>query len=112
MAKARYITVVATNCADIKDEERFNEWYNNNHVPILMKYEGNVKTTRYKVNGEAPNGGCYLAIYEFDSAEARAGQQGSPAFQEAMAEMQQSWPNGGVEIKWMGNYDPIKAWER
>jgi hypothetical protein len=111
MAKGRYISVVATNCSTA-DDKRFNEWYNANHIPILMKYPGVKKVTRYKVQGEAPNGGCYLAIYEYDSAEARAGQNTSDAFKEAMAEMQQSWPNGGVEIKWMGAYDPIKTWEQ
>ncbi len=112
MAKGRYITVVATACVSAADEQRFNEWYNNNHVPILMKNKDIKKVTRYKVNGEAPNGGTYLAIYEYDSAEARAAEHDKPAFQEAMAEMQQSWPQGGVDIKWMGTYDPIKAWER
>ena len=111
MAKARYLTVVATDCA-AADEKKFNEWYDQNHIPILMKYEGVKKVTRYKVNGDAPNGGRYLAIYEFDTAASRAAQMGSPAFQEAMAEMQQSWPKGGVNIKWMGNYDPIQTFDR
>ena len=109
MVKSRYINIVATDCgADVED--RFNTWYDENHVPLLMKYPGIKKVTRYKVRGDAPAGARYIAVYEYDSPEAMAGLQESDAFKEAMAEMQESWPQGGIEIKWAGVYEPLKTW--
>ena len=39
MAKARYLNIVGTECV-AKDEAKFNKWYNEVHIPMLLKYKG------------------------------------------------------------------------
>jgi hypothetical protein len=56
-------------------EDEFNEWYNNEHVPALMKLDGFVGARRFKLadgvprNGSpaAPSGQEYLVIYELEA---------------------------------------------
>lgn len=105
------INVVATECKPEIDK-KFNDWYNDVHVPLLMKYPGIKKTTRYRLAGEP--GACpqYLAIYEYESKEAMAAQPQSPEFAAAIAEMQETWKDGGFDIRWAGAYEPIKSWEQ
>ena len=111
MPEGMLLNIVATECKpDI--EEKFNQWYNDIHIPLLLKYEGVKKVTRYKLQGDNPDQAKYLAFYEYASPEALAGMPGSDAFKAAMEEMQESWPDGGIDIKWTAVYEPIKTWER
>ena len=105
------LNIVATEC---KPEEavRFNNWYNDVHIPLLMKYPGITKVTRYRLQGESKGAASYLACYEFNTMEDVAGLQQSNEFKAAMAEMQQSWPDGGFDIQWAAVYEPVKTWAR
>ncbi len=105
------LQIVATEC-EPGCEERFNQWYNDVHVPMLFKYPGLKKVTRYRIQGEPGDQAKYLALYEFKSPEALAGMQASEEFKAAMAEMQQSWPSGGFGIKYAVVYEALKTWER
>ncbi len=111
MPKTPILNIIATDCPADK-EAAFNKWYNEVHIPLLMKYKGITRVARYKLMGDAPDQARYLACYEFEDAVALEGLQPSPEFAAAMAEMQQSWPEGGVEIKWMANYEHLKTWQR
>ncbi len=60
------LTVKTTITAD--REKAFNEWYNHEHIPDLLKYKGAVSARRYKtIIGEDKF--QYLALYEFESEE-------------------------------------------
>jgi hypothetical protein len=60
-------------------EDEFNEWYDNQHVPDLMKLPGFVRASRYKLaegvdtptgpnaSPAAPNGQRYVVIYEIEA---------------------------------------------
>lgn len=52
-----------------KDKEAaFNEWYNNEHLPQVLRYNGAVSGRRYKkIMGEDKYD--YMAVYEFASEE-------------------------------------------
>ena len=108
---AQLLNIVATECSP-EEEVRFNNWYNDVHVPMLMKYSGITGVTRYRLKGEAKGAATYLACYEFNSMEDIEGLQKSDEFKAAMEEMQQSWPQGGIEIKWAAVYEPLKKWAR
>jgi hypothetical protein len=91
---AKYLFIVAMDVA--KDKEAlFNEVYDTEHVPLLMKVPGVRNVTRWKTEPAAFNIGgerkvldgggqaSYLAIYELDSPDvllskewAAAGEQG------------------------------------
>ena len=109
MATGRYMNIVATDCnADCED--RFNEWYNNVHM--MLKYPGLKKATRYKVMGDPVNGARYVGVYEYDTQESMTGISDSDEFKAAIQEMQESWAEGGFDIKWMANFEPIQTWEK
>jgi uncharacterized protein (TIGR02118 family) len=111
MAKAKILNIVATECPPEMDA-RFNKWYNEVHIPMLMKYKGIRKVTRYKTV-EAPGAKPkYLAVYEYDSQEALSGQFASPAFQAVREEMEQTRKTLTFELKWALSCEPIKTWEQ
>lgn len=65
MATALF-TVKATITPD--REKAFNEWYNQEHVPDVLRYKGVVGARRYKAT--VPEDRFqYLAVYEFASEE-------------------------------------------
>lgn len=65
MAIAIFV-VKATITAD--QEDAFNDWYNNEHAPQLLQYNGAVSARRYKqIMGDEK--WQYVAVYEFASQE-------------------------------------------
>ena len=58
------------------EEEAFNRWYDNDHIPQVMSYPGTVSARRYKTllsNDQYQ----YMALYELDSEETFAAFQKS-----------------------------------
>jgi hypothetical protein len=109
MAKNRVINIVATVCDPKKDAE-FNKWYNEVHIPMLLKFKGLKKVTRFGIIDDKAPQAKYLAVYEYDTVEAMNAMPQSQEFKDAIAEMQQSWPGNSMEIKWAAAYAPIKTW--
>ena len=107
----KILQIVATEC-DPAVEDRFNQWYNGVHVPLLFKYPGMTNVARYKIQGDPQGQQTYLAMYEFESAESMAAMPSSDEFKAAMAEMQESWPSGGIDIKYNTTYETLKTWHR
>jgi hypothetical protein len=110
MAKGLILNIVATECS-AENETRFDKWYNEVHIPMLLKYKGLKKVGRYRLVGEVEGQAKYLAIYGYETKEAMDGFDKSPEFGAAMEEMQGSWKDGEITIKWMAAYEPIKIWE-
>ncbi len=110
MAKMRILNIVATECA--KNEAKFNKWYNEVHIPLLFKYTGLKKVTRYQLMREGQGQAKYLAIYEYDDKDAIDAFPKSPEFKAAIDEMNVTWKDNMFDIKWAANYEPIKTWER
>ena len=114
MSEAMIMTIVATECSPEKEAE-FNKWYNEVHVPLIFKFKGNKKVTRYRLvdtMGEDKGQVKYLACYEYESPEALDAFAKSPELAAAMAEMEETWKDGGFEIKWRAVYEPLKVWKR
>jgi uncharacterized protein (TIGR02118 family) len=105
------IYLVASQCHP-EDEEKFNTWYNEIHIPLLLKFGGIKKATRYKIVNEAEEYPKYLAIYEFKSQKAYEAYTTSPERAAAMEDLEETWEERGFEIKWRVCYEPIKTWER
>lgn len=110
MAKTRILNIVATECV-AKNDLEFNKWYNEVHIPLLMKYKGIKKVTRYKILDEKAKKPKYIAIYEFDTKKDLDGLPASPEFKAAIEEMQSTWKGETVEIKWAVSCEPLKTWE-
>jgi hypothetical protein len=84
---ARYAFVVLTNPAAQREAE-FNEWYDQKHVPDVLRVPGMVAAQRFRVVADQSNlPQRYLAIYEMetddpikvlDELKARAGTDAMP----------------------------------
>ena len=51
-------------------EEKFNKWYNETHIPMLLKSGQIENVTRYRRIGDDKTFPKYLTIYEFEDLEA------------------------------------------
>ncbi len=111
MAKTRILNIIATECVP-KNDIKFNKWYNEVHIPMLLKYKGIKKVTRYKIIDEKAEKPGYIAVYEFDSKESLAEMPNSAEFKAAIEEMQNTWKNEMFDIKWAISCEPLKTWER
>jgi len=60
---AKYLYVVRMD-VEPESEKQFNEWYNEEHVPALLKVPGVRGASRYASLEGTPR---YVAIYELDS---------------------------------------------
>ena len=70
--KVNYLFIVRVD-VDPKDEERFNEWYNTEHIPTMLKVSGVLGAHRYSsLDGSSPK---YTAIYEWERADIRSSQE-------------------------------------
>lgn len=106
------IFVVGTVCAP-DQEERFNRWYDETHIPMLMKSQLLRAVTRYRLAPSASgNYARYLAVYEFDSVQDFEAWLSSDEMKAARKEMSDTWGEEGFDIKWRVPYESIKTWRR
>jgi hypothetical protein len=64
---AKYLYVVRMD-VDPEKEKQFNEWYNEEHIPALLKVSGVRGACRYASLEGTPK---YIAIYELDEPMVR-----------------------------------------
>ncbi|MFC2006117.1 DUF4286 family protein [Chloroflexota bacterium] len=93
-------------------EEKFNAWYNETHIPMLLNFKGLRSAARYRRIGDDEQFPGYLAIYEFDDAKDFEEYNRSPELEAVREEMKVSWPTEpkGYESKWRVQYELIKSW--
>lgn len=63
---AKYLFLVECNCKDAAQEGAFNTWYNEVHVPDIMKLPGVISAKRWEDIEPAAETGKYLAMYEIE----------------------------------------------
>ncbi len=110
MQKKQMINIVASDCRP-EDEYKFNSWYDEVHIPFLLKFDGLLSVSRYKLAGDIKGQARYLAVYEFDSEEAVERFSTSPEIAAARAEMKQTWGEKGIDIKWWAPYELLRRWQ-
>jgi hypothetical protein len=108
MADRPVINIVGTTCQPA-DEAKFNRWYNEVHIPMLLKYKKLLGVTRYKVAEEDPNHPRYIAIYKYARRKDLEDMAKSPAFEAAVKEMRESWGQK-IEVTSRVVYEVIKEW--
>ncbi len=66
----KYVFVVMTNPTDGQEAE-YNRWYDNQHLPDVLKVEGFVAAQRFKLatadGGEPKGPHRYMALYEAET---------------------------------------------
>lgn len=111
MATTPIINIIATQCRP-EVEEKFNRWYDEIHIPLLLKFKGIKEVTRYKIINETEEYPTYLTVYEFESQKTYEAFTTSLEYAAVREEMGETWKEGGFEIKWRVQYEPLKTWKR
>lgn len=65
---ARYRLMVFTNPVEGQEDE-FNDWYTNQHLPDLLKVPGVVSAERWGMRPGGAFGWRYIAIYELETED-------------------------------------------
>ena len=91
-------------------EEQFNKWYNESHVPLVLKCKGVRGATRYRLmhgDGEQPT---HVAKYLFEDRDAFEEylSNSEPAHR---AERKEMWPDEIFDVKWRAAFEVIENWE-
>lgn len=111
--------IVGTQCKPGVDEDKFNKWYDEVHVPMLLEGNHVKKVTRNKIaekeyhvantTHECPK---YLTIYEFENLAAFEAWMSSPDREVAGEDKLTTWgEGGGYEVFWATRYDTMQTWE-
>jgi len=113
------ILIVGLRCRP-DQEEKFNQWYNERHIPDLLKFKGVRRVTRYKTlthfktrdgypDVQYPS---YLAIYEFENQQTLEAFEASPELAEAAREARETWADDSYERMWWLRFKALKTWEQ
>ena len=105
------IHVVGVNGPARVKAAEFNEWYDNTHVPWLMKTQTIAESLRYQImqpNKEYPT---YLAVYYFTNQQKYEIFLDHPERVAAVKELNEHWPNG-IGGMWRVQYRMTKRWEK
>ena len=108
MAKKPVLNIVTTQCKP-EEEERFNKWYNEVHVPMLLKFGRIRHAGRYKVISEKTALPRYIALYWFPSYQDFEEFEKSPELAAAIKEMIESWGRR-IDTLTRVQYEIIKEW--
>jgi len=106
-----FINIVGTRCHP-DDEAKFNKWYDEVHIPLLLKFKGLKKVTRFKAAYEPKEYPKYLTIYEFNTKADYEGYQKSPELAAARAEMAETWKARPFEMTWRVQFESLKTWKK
>jgi len=56
-------------------ETEYNDWYDTQHMPDVLKVPGFIAAQRFRLQGDGPGGCRYMAIYEIESDDIAAAMQ-------------------------------------
>ncbi len=107
MAKPRFIYQVMIKCAPGVDGE-FNKWYNEVHMPLVMKGGMMKAATRYKVTDVVKTDAVkYMTVCEFDDRATFEKWQASDIL--AAAKVNREQVMAGKDVVWTSRafYEPV-----
>jgi hypothetical protein len=111
MKSKTIVHVVGTVCPPEKEAE-FDRWYNETHVPDLMKFKKLKGVTRLKkLHGDLEYP-VFLIFYEFETDKDYQDYIKSPERAEAGGEWARVQKELGAGRKWSVQYEVIKSWKQ
>jgi hypothetical protein len=105
------IHIVGVNGPATGKEADFNEWYDNTHVPWLMKTGTISQSVRYRITQPGKDYPAYLAVYYFDNQKKYETFLDHPERVAAVKELNEHWPNG-IGSMWRVQYKVIRGWKK
>ncbi|HLX35974.1 MAG TPA: DUF4286 family protein [Candidatus Limnocylindrales bacterium] len=117
MSATPVIWTVGLECRP-EDEDKFNTWYDEVHVPMLLKGGHVMRVTRYKLSSEsydvadgAMASPTYQTVYEFANAEMFEAWMHGADRAAAGTDKAATWGDRGYEVIWAARYDRMNTWE-
>jgi len=114
MSGAPVIWTVGLECRP-EDDDKFNRWYDEVHVPMLLEGGHVVRVTRYRLSGEthdvAPGAmqcPTYQTIYEFEDEDAFSSWMREDRAA-AASDKAATWGDRGYDVIWAARYDLMKS---
>ena len=107
MENVPLINIIASNPRP-EDIDKLALWYNDVHVPMLMKY-GVKSAERFKILTENPDYPTYLNMYHYANLRGYEERQSPQASTKIAKDVQATWPNG-YGIRWRIGYKEHKKW--
>ena len=97
---------------DCKPEVRakYNKWYNEVHIPMILKYDGMLQTTRYELLSGPPGQAKYLTIYEFKDQAAMEAFPNSTEYTAVDNELKNTWKGKEFEVRMAAKFEMIGTW--
>jgi hypothetical protein len=114
MARKPHILHVRGFNVPAENDAKFNKWYSETHIPLLMKTGEIEEATRYQRLTNDDKYPKYLTTYRIKDKEAlaRYQDQTSPQRIAVREELNQTWPTPGYQGTWVVQYEEIKTWKK
>ena len=114
MVQEKPVLFITGNQCPHELDEKFNNWYNGTHIPMLLESEHLDGVTRYRLadpigSQDYPN---YMTVYEFRDRQALEAWFSGPEVAASRGERKEAWADRDFESKWMVAYQPIKTWHK
>jgi hypothetical protein len=104
--------IIGTNSPSPEKDAEFNTWYDNTHIPWLMKTGMLVGAVRYRIMFENKDYPSYLAIYYYDNRARYDEFFDHPERLAALKELHEHWPNWNDIMTWSLEYEFQKSWRK
>ena len=67
---AKYLLMVQLDCSDPSREKEFNQWYDEIHLPDMLKVPGLIRATRFvNLNPGTNKRPKYIVLYEIETED-------------------------------------------
>lgn len=117
MKSGSVIHILGLDCRPDQDE-KFNRWYNDVHIPDLLKFRGVERATRYRClyKDETTTGfpkvnyPQYLAIYKMDSQAVFEEYESSQEMADSLKELRATWAGDPFQRTWRVQFRLLQNW--
>jgi hypothetical protein len=102
-----------------ESEEKFNTWYIEEHVPLMLRSKWVKGAVRHKLihviayeGKPLPGQPKYLAIYEFQDRQAFDDFLSGPELSAAISARRETYTDEVFKVKWGAAFETTKVWEK
>jgi len=114
--EAKHVINIAGTVCPPETDAVFNKWYDEEHIPINMKFKGLIEVIRYRFvhftdSAKVKEYPQYLTTYKFKDLATFQEWNASPELSEAGKNWHAVCAKGGVELLWRVHYASMQTWK-
>jgi antibiotic biosynthesis monooxygenase (ABM) superfamily enzyme len=106
MDSNRVIFVMGTDISPDK-EEKYNEWYDNTHLAMVLKCPGMLQARRYQIVKQSPNCPKYITIYDLANEASIDASNSSAEMSAVREDKTRPFTSDDISVKWRAHYKLI-----